>query len=88
MRYHSANGIVLSGDVMKLGQCFHDYVASEGDNIHRTIQKNVESIQVVKISKFVRKLHKSWLFFIRQDLNTSALSLLNFLCMTFPQERR
>ena len=46
VRYESANGLVLTGDVMKLAQCFRSYVRSETSYIHRIIQSHVGSIEV------------------------------------------
>lgn len=48
VRYESANGVVLTGDVMKLARCFRRYVKSETSTIHRIIQRNVGTIEVRK----------------------------------------
>ncbi|XP_022784712.1 protein sidekick-1-like isoform X2 [Stylophora pistillata] len=45
VRYESANGLVLTGDATRLARCFRRYVKSETSSIHRTIQKNVGSIE-------------------------------------------
>ena len=46
VRYESANGVVLTGDVMRLARCFRRYVKSETSTIHRIIQRNVGTIEV------------------------------------------
>lgn len=46
VRYESANGVVLTGDVMRLARCFRRYVKSETSSIHRIIQRNVGTIEV------------------------------------------
>lgn len=46
VRYESANGLVLTGDAMKLAHCFRDYVQAETNDIHRIIQRSVGSIEV------------------------------------------
>lgn len=46
VRYESANGLVLTGDAMKLARCFRDYVQAETNDIHRIIQRSVGSIEV------------------------------------------
>ena len=48
VRYESANGVVLTGDVMRLARCFRRYVKSETSTIHRIIQRNVGTIEVRK----------------------------------------
>ena len=45
VRYESANGLVLTGDAMKLARCFRSYVRRETSDIHRIIQKHVGSIK-------------------------------------------
>ncbi|XP_015753438.1 PREDICTED: phosphatidylinositol phosphatase PTPRQ-like [Acropora digitifera] len=45
VRYESANGLVLTGDAMKLARCFRDYVQAETNDIHRIIQRSVGSIE-------------------------------------------
>lgn len=46
VRYESANGLVLTGDAMKLARCFRHYVLSETSDIHRIIQRHVGTIEV------------------------------------------
>lgn len=46
VRYESANGVVLTGDVMRLARCFRRFVKSETSTIHRIIQRNVGTIEV------------------------------------------
>ena len=46
VRYESANGVVLTGDTMRLARCFRRYVKSETSSIHRIIQRNVGTIKV------------------------------------------
>ena len=46
VKYESADGVILTGDAMKLALCFRRYVKSETSAIHRIIQSNVGHIEV------------------------------------------
>lgn len=50
VRYESANGVVLTGDAMRLARCFRRYVKSETSKIHRIIQQHVGTIEVRTVS--------------------------------------
>lgn len=46
VRFESANGVVLTGDAMKLARCFRDFVQSERSGIHKVIERHVGTIKV------------------------------------------